>query len=150
VPLDASGTATFNISTLTPGSHAITATYDGGAAFLGVQSPFYSETVTQTGTNVAVVQNSVFRKKKLKPIRLTAEITPSVPGGGIPSGEVTFELVKKVKKKVKVTTLGTAAVSGGAATVMVPANKVLNKAIAIVYSGDANDKTNSLTTPKIK
>ena len=29
------------------------------------------------------------------------------------------------------------------------ANKVLQKAITIVYSGDANDKASTVTTPKL-
>ena len=57
--------------------------------------------------------------------------------------------MKKTKKKVKVTTLGTAAVSGGEATLTLKASKVLNKAITIVYSGDANDKASTLITPKL-
>ena len=108
VPLDGSGTATFTTSALSFGSHSITATYSGDADFLGVQSAPYSETVAQTGTEVVVVQTSVFKKKKLMSVRLTAEIKPLAPGGGVPTGEVTFELVTTTKKKVKVTTLGTA------------------------------------------
>ena len=149
VPLDGSGTATFTTSALSLGSHSITATYSGDADFLGVQSAPYSETVAQTGTEVVVVENSVFKKKKLMSVRLTAEIKPLAPGGGVPTGEVTFELVTTTKKKVKVTTLGTAAVSGGEATLTLKANKVPQKGITIVYSGDANDKASTVTTPKL-
>ena len=149
VPLDGSGAATFTTSALSLGSHSITATYSGDADFLGVQSAPYSETVAQTGTEVVVVENSVFKKKKLMSVRLTAEIKPLAPGGGVPTGEVTFELVTTTKKKVKVTTLGTAAVSGGEATLTLKANKVPQKGITIVYSGDANDKASTVTTPKL-
>jgi hypothetical protein len=41
----------------------------------------------------------------LMSVRLTAGIKPLAPGGGVPTGEVTFELVTTTKKKVKVTTL---------------------------------------------
>ena len=149
VPLDGSGAATFTTSALSLGSHSITATYSGDADFLGVQSAPYSETVAQTGTEVVVVENSVFKKKKLMSVRLTAEIKPLAPGGGVPTGEVTFELVTTTKKKVKVTTLGTAAVSGGKATLTLKANKVPQKGITIVYSGDAKDKPSAVTTPKL-
>ena len=149
VPLDGSGAATFTTSALSLGSHSITATYSGDADFLGVQSAPYSETVAQTGTEVVVVENSVFKKKKLMSVRLTSEIKPLAPGGGVPTGEVTFELVTTSKKKVKVTTLGTAAVSGGEATLTLKANKVPQKGITIVYSGDANDKASTVTTPKL-
>ena len=96
-----------------------------------------------------MVQNSVFKKKKLVSVRLTAEIKPLAPGGGIPTGEVTFELVTTIKKKVKVTTLRKAAVSGGEATLTLKANKVPQKGITIVYSGDADDKASAITTPKL-
>ena len=149
VPLDGSGTATFTTSALSLGSHSITATYSGDADFLGVQSAPYSETVAQTGTEVVVVENLVFKKKKLMSVRLTAEIKPLAPGGGVPTGEVTFELVTTTKKKVKVTTLGTAAVSGGEATLTLKANKVPQQGITIVYSGDANDKAGTVTTSRL-
>ena len=78
-----------------------------------------------------------------------AEIVPSTPGGGVPTGEVTFELSKKSKKKVKMTTLGRVAVSGGEATLTLKASKVKGQVITVVYSGDANDTASSLTAGKI-
>lgn len=149
VPLNGSGTATLATTALSTGSHAITATYKGTTDLVGEQSAPSSVTVTQTGTKVVVVQNPVFKKRKLTSVRLTAEITPSAPGGGVPGGEVTFELLTKSKKKVKVTTLGSAALSGGEATWTLKANKVKGKAITIIYSGDANDTAATLTTPKV-
>ena len=149
VPLDGSGTATFTTSALSLGSHSITATYSGDADFLGVQSAPYSETVAQTGTEVVVLENSVFKNKKLMSVRLTAEIKPLAPGGGVPIGEVTFEVVTTTKKNVNVTTLGTAAISGGEATLRLKANKVPQQGITIVYSGDANDKASTVTTPRL-
>lgn len=149
VPLDGSGTATFTTAALSSGSHSITATYSGDADFLGVRSAASSVTVAQAGTEVVVIQNSVFKRKKLMSVRLTAEIKRSAPGGGVPTGEVTFELVTKTKKKVKVTKLGTVAVSGGTATVTLKANTVLKQAITIVYSGDANDRASTLIMPKL-
>jgi len=125
------------------------ASYSGDADFLGVQSAPYSEIVAQTGTEVVVVQNSVFNKRKLMSVRLTAEINPLAPGGGVPTGEVTFEVVTTIKKKVKVTTLGTAAVSGGEATLTLKASKLPQQGITIVYSGDANDKASKITTLRL-
>ena len=94
-----------------------------------------------------MVENSVFKNKKLMSVRLTAEIKPLAPGGGVPTGEVTFELVTTTNKKV--TTLGTAAVSGGEATLTLKANQVPQKGITIVYSGDANDKASTVTTSRL-
>jgi Bacterial Ig-like domain (group 3) len=150
VPVDGSGMATLATSALPAGPNAITATYSGGADFFSTASAPSSVTVAQAATQVAVVQNSVFKRKRLTSIRLTAEIKRSAPGGGVPTGEVTIELVTKIKKKEKITTLGTAAISGGEATFTLQASKVLDKAVTIIYSGDANDKPTTFTTAKLR
>ena len=62
---------------------------------------------------------------------------------------MTFELLKKTKKKVQVTTLGRSPVSGGEATLTLSGSKILKKAITIVYSGDADDKPSTVTTPRL-
>ncbi len=149
VPLDGSGTATFATSALSAGSHSITATYNGDADIQGVPSAPYFETIVQAATEVIVFQNSIFRKKQLMSVRLTAEITPLAPGAGVPTGEVTFELATKTKSKVKVTRLGREAVIGGEATLTLVARKVLQRAITIVYSGDTNDEASMVTTPRL-
>ncbi len=146
VPLDGSGTATFSTTALSVGSRSITATYSGDAEFLGVESAPYSESVAQAGTEVDLVQNSVFKKNKLMSVRLTAQIMPLSPGGGVPTGDVTFELVTKAKKHVTVKTLAKTALIGGKATLTLMANQVRQRAIKIVYSGDANDEASTLTT----
>ena len=168
------GTHTFSVTLQTAGIQSITATetanasitgnesgiavrpdpQTGDADFTGAQPVAHSETVAQTDTEVVVVQNPVIENKKRtsirpKSVRLTLDIKPSAPGGGVPTGEVTFELLKKTKKKVKVTTLGKTPVSGGEATLTLSGSKVLKKAIRIVYSGDADNKSSTVTTPKL-
>ena len=61
---------------------------------------------------------------------------------------MTFELLTKSKKKVKVTALGGGAVIDGDATSTLMANKALHTAITVVYSGDANDEASTRTTPR--
>jgi subtilisin family serine protease len=112
-------------------------------------------TVTKAAPIVKLISSvPVLKKQKRTSVRstsveLTAEITSMGSDGSVPSGEVTFELMKKTRKKVKVTMLGTAAVSNGKASVMVKAKKVLKKAITIVYSGDADDEAITLAVPKL-
>ena len=64
----------------------------------------------------------------------------------MPTGQVIFELVKRHGKKTQVTKLGTGAVSGGAATLTVKPNVLMNQMLTIVYSGDP-DFMASNTTP---
>ena len=154
VPVDGTGTATLTTSDLSAGSHSITAAFGGDADFPGVRSAPFSQTIVPTATEVVVVQTPAYKKRKLtsvreSPIRLTVEITRQSAAGSFPTGEVTFELLKKPKKKTKVISLGKAALNGGEAMFSLKARKVMKKSITIVYSGDANDKASSLTTPKL-
>ncbi len=114
-----------------------------------MQSGPTSESVNKASTKVVLVPQPIFKKKKVMSVGLKAEIEPAAPGSGVPTGSVVFELVKKTKKKSKVTTLGTAALSGGDATLTLKPNKVLNKPITIVYSGDADFQSSTVTPPKL-
>jgi hypothetical protein len=64
------------------------------------------------------------KKKKLKTEVLTAQIEPTSPGGGIPTGMVTFELLTKKKRKIKTKVLGSAAAIGGDASLTLKPRRV--------------------------
>ncbi len=150
VPLDSSGHAALTISTLSVGTNAITATFNGGTDSLGVKSGTAAESVSQSPTAIILVPHAVLKgKKKLTAVGLTAEIQPVAPGGGVPTGQVTFEFVKKHGKKVTVKTLGTAELSGGEATLTLKPNQVLNKPLKIVYSGDPDFLASTMSPPKL-
>jgi hypothetical protein len=146
VPLGANGTADYTASTLAVGSHAITATYGGDTNLLGSQSSGLSESVGLAGTALALSRTSVLRKKTVTAVRLTAQVAPSAPGGGLPTGTVTFEIVTTVKRKQKVTKLGTAAVVNGQAVISLKPTKIRNKAITIVYGGDGDHLASTLNS----
>jgi hypothetical protein len=74
-------------------------------------------------------------------LNLTAEVEPLAPGGGVPTGTVSFMMKKK--------RLGTAILSGGQATLAVKPGSVLNKSISIIYSGASEFRPASLTTTKL-
>ncbi len=150
VPLDGSGQAAVTISTLSLGSHAITATYNGSTDFLDVKSSTAAESVSQAATGIVLVPPVVLKgKKTLKRFVLTAEIEPVVPGGMVPTGQVTFEFVKKHGKKVTVKTLGTAELSDGEATLTFKSNQMLKKPLTIVYSGDPDYLASTMSAPKL-
>ncbi len=150
IPLGGSGQATLAITSLAPGSHAITATYSGDADSLGLQSSATALSVDPDGTRVVLVPHAIFKKKKAVSVSLTAEIEPISPGGGIPTGVVTFELTKKHRKKLKVTTLGTISVNDGAATLTKKPKKLLKKTITIVYSGNEDFLASQLIPPALR
>ena len=86
---------------------------------------------------MVLVPSGVFKKKKLVSIGLTAQVEPLAPGSGTPAGTITF----KVKKK----TLGSVSLSGGMATLTVKAASVLKKAVTIIYTGDGNFTSTTVT-----
>src|SRR5262249_16241195 len=127
-----SGMADLTISTLSVGSHMITAIYSGESNFdSSVGSLFYGETVYQD-TTTTTLSSSANRASPGQPITFTATVTANAPGSGTPTGMVTFMTAK--------TTMGTVAVdSAGHATLTIndpPPGTTAT--IFAVYSGDNN------------
>ena len=87
-------------------------------------------------------------KKKLSAIGLTAEIEPVAPGGGVPTGRVTFEFVRH-GNKVTVKTLGTAELRDGEATLTFKPNLVPKEPLTVVYSGDPDFLAGMMSPPRL-
>ena len=64
VPLDGSGHAALTISTLSVGSHAITATYNGGSGSRGMNSSTTAESVNPAATSIVLEPHAVDKGKK--------------------------------------------------------------------------------------
>jgi hypothetical protein len=135
-----SGTSGTNLGPTAPsvtGTYTVVARFPGSADFAATQSKPATFTIAPARTTIVLEPHSVVTgKKALKSVELTAAIEPVAPGGGVPTGTVTFEFVKKQGKKFKVTILGTAALSGGAATLAFKPNNVLDKPLKVIFSGD--------------
>ncbi len=150
VPINSAGHASLTTSALAVGGHAITAAYSGDSDLLSGTSGAMTETVSKAATRVVLVPQPVFKKKhKLVSLGLKAEVEPIAPGAGVPSGTVTFEIQKKVRKKVTEKMIGTMSLSGGAATLSVKPKSVLKKPITIVYGGDASFTTSTSPVSKL-
>jgi hypothetical protein len=126
------GGAAFNISTLTAGTHNVTAAYIGDSNFLNSSSTPFSQTVNKATTTTSVISSlnpSIFGQ----PVSFTATVSPAVyPTALPPSGAVTFYLDGS-------TLLGSAALVNG--TVMfTPASSLPFGAhsITVNYGGDSN------------
>jgi large repetitive protein len=147
VNLNAADQATLTTSALTIGSHSITASYSGDADDEGVTTTPVVESVSQAATQVVLVPQPGFKKNKLVSLTLKAEVQPIAPGGGVPSGTLTFE-VKTKSKKTPEKVLGTAALnSNGTATLTLKPDRVLNEPITLVYGGDV-DFASSTSSPR--
>jgi hypothetical protein len=130
VSLNASGRAVFTTTSLSRGSHAITATYTGDSNFLGsayanfgvvVQADATTTTVT-VSVNPAIVNSA---------ITFTAAVQANAPGGGTPTGTITFKDIT--------TAVGTATLNGsGQATFSTPQLALGTHAITATYGGNTN------------
>ena len=141
VPLDASGQATLTVSSLDLGGHSITATYSGENGSVGGQSVAVPQSVARDGTTVLLVPHPVLKKKKVTRLSLTAEIEPVAPGGGVPTGVVSFMMKKKK--------LGTVALVDGQATLSLKPRSILNKTITVTYGGGADFQSSTLSSPRL-
>jgi hypothetical protein len=123
------GSAVLSVSTLAVGSHSLTAVYGGSASYRSSTSAALAETVSKASTTAALtstVNPTVFNQATV----LTATIAVASPGGGVPTGTVTF--------KDGMTTLGSATLSGGKASLSLSTLAVGTHSLTAVYAGSTN------------
>ena len=126
-----SGQATYTSSSLSVGSHSITAVYAGDNNFTGsdnTASPL-SQTVNAAGTTTALA-SSVNPSVSGQSVTFTATVSVTAPGSGTPTGTVTF--------KDAGTPLATNGLSGTSATFTTTALSAASHSITAVYNGDGN------------
>jgi hypothetical protein len=142
--LNGSGTAELTTGGLTLSGHSISARYSGDISYLAASSGPSSVTVTRAATRLILNLQEIFKKKHLLFVKLIAEIQPIAPGAGVPTGIVTFQ-VRKPRSKI----LGTAALSGGSASLSVKLNRVQNQVVTIIYSGGPDFLSSTQTTSRL-
>jgi hypothetical protein len=136
------GAASFTTAALAVAGHSITALYSGDNNFTGSASPVLTQTVNQDATTTTLsssVNPSIFGQT----VTFTATVSASAPGGGAPSGLVTFCDGGAL--------LGTASLQWGNGVAQATLTTSLlgagTHAITAVYSGDANFLPGSGSTP---
>jgi hypothetical protein len=128
------GTATFSSSTLSAGSHSITAVYAGDSNFSGSTSPALTQTVNASATTTTV-SSSANPSTFGQTVTFTATVAAVAPATGTPTGSVTF--------KDGAATLATAALTGGTAAFSSSTLSVGSHSITAVYGGDSNFSGNT-------
>jgi subtilisin family serine protease len=127
--LNAGGQASISTSSLSPGSHVITAAYSGDSN-LEPSSASLTQTVTKA-TSTTVVASSKSPSVFGEPVTFTSTVTPNSPGAGPRTGTVTF--------KDGATTLGTGSVNAsGQASFSTAALSTGSHQITAEYGGDGN------------
>jgi hypothetical protein len=126
------GVATIKLSSLPTGTDIIEATYTGSPDSTPSNASL-EQSVSQDATNVSLTSTSVSNA----PVTLTATVAPAAPGGGVPTGTVTFY--------IDGTQVGVAALnnSGVAQFVYSAGVSTGNHTIEAIYGGDGNFTGNS-------
>lgn len=83
------GTATFTTTSLATGTHSIVATYGGGGGLGAAISAAVTQQVVRADTTTTL-GSSKNPSGSGESVTLTAQVTAVAPGGGVPSGDVTF------------------------------------------------------------
>ena len=120
-------TASLTISTLTVGTHSITAVYSGDSSFASSSSSNLSQSVTKATTSVALT-SSLNPAAIGQSVTFTATVTGAF--GGASTGTITFKQGTKV--------LNTATLSANSAIFTTSTLAVGSDSITASYSGDTN------------
>ena len=124
VPLTAAGTASLTVTTLTAGTHSLTATYNGNLDFAVSTSAAVTQTVkNRTTTSLTSAPNP---SNLGQAVTLNASVTSP---GGVPTGSVTF--------MDGATTLGTAALVNGSASISVSTLTAGSHPLTAIYAETA-------------
>jgi len=132
-----SGQAAFSASSLTVGSHSITAVYGGDANFLTSTSTALSQVVNQASTTTTLT-SSANPSALDASVTLTANLSVVAPGAGAPTGSITFHDGSSPLATVPVSTSGQATLSS--ATLAAGSHS-----LTASYGGDTNFKASSGT-----
>jgi hypothetical protein len=148
VTLDSTGVAVLHNSDLstflTPGTHVISAVYNGDAVpanYTGSTSSSVTQRVNQDGTTTTLL-SSENPSAQNDSVTFTATVTPKLPGGGNPTGTVTFSLNGNVLGTGQLST------SGGVTTATFTTSTLplgLNQTVTASYPGDTNFTSSSGT-----
>jgi len=126
--LNASGVATFSISTLAGGAHSLTAAYGGSDNFAASTSAAVIQNVRDSASTTSIT-SSPNPQKRRQPLTFTATVRPVAPAVATPTGTVTF--------RDGATVLGTATVNAaGVATFSTTRLEAGTHPITATYNGD--------------
>jgi hypothetical protein len=129
--LNSSGTATFSTSSLSVGSHSVTAVYSGDTNFSASTSAAVPVTVAapaKVATNTSL-SASAMQLTSGQSVTFAAGVSPQ-SGTGVPTGSIVF-----IDGSSQI---GMGTLSGGSASFSSTSLSVGSHAIAATYSGDSN------------
>jgi hypothetical protein len=129
------GTASISTNAVAVGTHAVTASYGGGANFNGSTGALAGGQTVNRPDSVTSLSSSDNPSKRGQSVTFTAVVSPNPPGSGSPTGSVTFTIDGNGAVTVDIAnrqaSFSTAALSTGDHTVMA------------AYSGEAGFNASS-------
>jgi hypothetical protein len=134
-----SGVATLNYSSLSVGTHSISASYAGDSSYTGSSSASNLSQVINKASTTVSLSSSKNPAARGTVLTFTATVRVTAPGGGTAVGTVQF--------KAGTTNLGAAVAvnAAGVATVTSSTLAVGANSITAVYSGNTNYNTSTST-----
>ncbi|WP_156415578.1 Ig-like domain-containing protein [Terrabacter sp. Soil811] len=136
-----SGTATCTVPQASAGTRSITAAYAGSAPYAASSSSSLSQVVAPASTTTSLT-SSANPSAVGQPVTYTASVSVSAPGGGAPSGTVTF----KDGSTPLACAGGTQTLGSGSATCVVTHTAAGTRSVTAVYSGSADHLTSTSPT----
>src|SRR5207245_5012321 len=122
------GSASFSLATLTPGSHSLTAVYNGSASFAGSTSAAVNH-VVNAGNSSTSLTSARNPSTTGQTVALTATVSAVAPATGTPTGTVTF--------RDSATVLSTVTLVNGSAPFQTAALAVGSHPLTATYNGSA-------------
>jgi Bacterial Ig-like domain (group 3) len=137
--LNANGVATFSISSLSVGSHSITAQYSGNSNFNASTSAVLTQTVNKAGTTTTLT-SSQNPSNTAQPVTFTATVSSTTATGTVQFFDGSTKLG------------GPVSLSGGKATFSTSALTPGKHSITASYSGDTNynSSTSAVLTQTVR
>jgi len=136
--LDGTGKATFTTMSLDVGTHPMTAEYGGDDCCNGSTSSTLNHTVNKANTQVTLTRStdcgSANPSRFGQRVFFTALVEAQAPGGGIPTGTVTFKDGATILENVDIN-------SDGSATLNIQSLSVGGHTITGTYNGSVNYNT---------
>src|SRR5207302_1089609 len=128
------GSASFSLATLTPGSHSLTAVYNGSASFAGSTSAVVNH-VVNAGNSSTSLTSAPNPSTTGQTVALTATVSAVAPATGTPTGTVTF--------RDGATVLNTVTLVNGSASFQTAALAVGSHPLTATYNGSATFATSN-------
>jgi hypothetical protein len=133
-----SGSASYTTSSLTVGTHSITASYGGNTNFTGSSSTTFAQTVNQDAS-ATIVTSSLNPSIINQSVTFTATVSAVAPGSGTPTGTVIFY--------DGATAIDTETLGNGSAAFTTSSLGLGDHSITVQYGGDTD--FTSTTSPAI-